>query len=80
LTNYKVVCYTMDMTIEKLYTVREACRILQISHSTLLRADRNGTIRCVRTPGGRRRVPESEIRRLLQGGERKEVPHVLGEN
>lgn len=59
----------MDMN-EKLYTMTEACKILHISPSTLRRADKAGTIRCVRTPGGgRRRIPESEIRRLLSIGQ-----------
>ena len=56
----------MAMKQEKLFTVKEACRLLQISHSTLVRADRAGTIHCLRTPGGRRRVPASEIARLLE--------------
>ena len=33
--------------------------------ATLRRADANGTIRVIRTPGGRRRVPMSEVQRYL---------------
>ena len=54
---------------EKLYTPSEAARILGISISTLRRWEREGKIRTVRTAGGHRRIPESEIRRIL--GQRK---------
>jgi putative resolvase len=53
------------MSTDKLLTVTEACKLLQISPSTLRRADENGTIRVIRTPGGRRRVPMSEVLRYL---------------
>lgn len=54
------------MTTEKLLTVTQACKLLQISPSTLRRADANGTIRVIRTPGGRRRVPMSEVMRYME--------------
>ncbi|ACX52895.1 DNA binding domain protein, excisionase family [Ammonifex degensii KC4] len=59
--------------MEKLYPLHEACRILGVSLKTLQRWDKAGKIRVVRTPGGRRRVPESEVRRLL-GVEKPPVP------
>lgn len=55
----------MKMSLEKHYTVNEACRLLGITAWTLRRWDKLGKIRVVRTVGGRRRVPESEIKRLL---------------
>ena len=67
----------MDMK-EKLYTVTEACELLQIDPSTLRRADAAGTIRCVRTPGGRRRIPASEIARLLEPLPFDELPEPEG--
>jgi len=45
--------------------MREAAKILGVSVRTIQRWDKAGKIRCIRTPGGRRRVPESEIRRIL---------------
>jgi len=51
--------------MERHYTMREAAKILGVSVRTIQRWDKAGKIRCIRTPGGRRRVPESEIRRIL---------------
>lgn len=50
--------------MDRLYTLNEAARLLGISPSTIRLWERKHRIRCVRTAGGRRRVPESEIRRL----------------
>lgn len=55
----------MYILMEKHYTMREASRILGVTVRTLQRWDKEGKIRCVRTVGGKRRVPESEIRRIL---------------
>lgn len=51
--------------MEKLYTARDACKILQIHPTTLRMWDREGKIRCVRMQNNFRRVPESEINRVL---------------
>ncbi len=51
--------------MEKLYTIRDACKILQIHPTTLRMWDREGKIRCVRMQNNFRRVPESEINRVL---------------
>ena len=59
-----MINYQLDMNDQPL-TVTEACKLLQIAPSTLRRADANGTIRVIRTPGGRRRVPMSEVQRYL---------------
>ncbi|MGQ4915723.1 MAG: IS607 family transposase [Candidatus Asgardarchaeia archaeon] len=54
------------MTVkEKLYTLKQAAEILGAHPKTIQRWDREGKIRTVRTPGGRRRIPESEIKRFL---------------
>ena len=45
--------------------MKEASRILGVSVRRLQIWDKQGKIRCVRTPGGRRRIPESELRRIL---------------
>jgi putative resolvase len=52
-----------------LLTVTDACKLLGIHPNTLRRADKEGTIRVIRTPGGRRRVPRSEVERLLSRGQ-----------
>ena len=51
--------------MEKLYTLRDACDIMQIDPTTLRKWDREGKIRCVRMQNKFRRVPESEINRIL---------------
>ncbi len=51
--------------MEKLYTLRDACNILQLHPTTLRMWDREGKIRCVRMPNNYRRIPESEINRIL---------------
>ncbi|WP_162216767.1 helix-turn-helix domain-containing protein, partial [Acidiplasma cupricumulans] len=49
----------------KIYTIREACDILQIGATTLRRWDREGKIHCIRLSNNFRRVPEEEINRIL---------------
>jgi len=49
---------------ERLYTLKEACLLLGLHPRTIQKWDKQGKIRVVRTIGGRRRIPESEIRRL----------------
>jgi len=51
--------------MEKLYTIRDACKILQLNPNTLRKWDREGKIGCVRLSNNFRRVPESEINRIL---------------
>lgn len=53
------------MMSEKLLTLREACRRLGIHPNTLRKWDKQGKLRVVRTVGGRRRIPESEVERLM---------------
>ena len=50
---------------ERLYTIKEAKKLLVVTTWTIQQWDRQGKIRCVRTVGGRRRIPESEIKRIL---------------
>ena len=51
--------------MERLYTLKEAKRLLGVTTKTIQRWDKQGKIRVVRTIGGRRRIPESEIKRIL---------------
>ena len=50
---------------ERLYTIKEAKKLLGVTTWTIQQWDRQGKIKCVRTVGGRRRIPESEIKRIL---------------
>ncbi|AEF96161.1 IS607 family transposase [Methanotorris igneus] len=65
------------MSLERLYTMKEACELLGVHIKTLQRWDREGKIKCVRTVGGKRRVPESEIKRIL-GIKDKEQRKIIG--
>jgi len=58
---------------ERLYTLKEAKRLLGVTTWTIQQWDRQGKIKCVRTVGGRRRVPESEIKRILGLKEEREI-------
>jgi len=51
--------------MERLYTLKEAKKLLGVTTKTIQRWDKEGKIRVVRTIGGRRRIPESEIKRIL---------------
>ena len=57
--------------MEKLYTIKEAKELLGVQTHTIQIWDKKGKIRVIRTPGGRRRIPESEILRI-RGEERRE--------
>ncbi|QXJ30785.1 IS607 family transposase [Saccharolobus shibatae] len=52
--------------MERLMRPREACQLLGISYSTLLRWIREGKIRAVMTEGGKYRIPYSEIKKYLE--------------
>ena len=49
----------------KLYTLKEASKLLGVHVKTIQRWGKEGKIRCVRTVGGKRRVPKPEIKRIL---------------
>lgn len=51
--------------MKEMFTTGEAAQRLGIHVSTLQRWDREGKVRVVRTVGGKRRIPASEIERLL---------------
>ena len=59
--------------MERLYTMKEASKLLGVHVKTIQKWDREGKIRCVRTVGGRRRVPESEIKRILGMHEERKI-------
>lgn len=63
-----------------MYSVGEAAQKLGVHVSTIQRWDRQGKIRVVRTAGGKRRIPESEIQRLLgiEAPSRPQAPVIYG--
>ena len=62
------------MNVERNYSPKEAASILGVTVHTIQVWDRVGKIKCLRLPSGRRRIPESEIRRVLNlQEERKEA-------
>ena len=54
------------MIKEKLYSPKEASEILGVCVATIQRWDRIGKLKVIRTPAGRRRIPQSELNRLIQ--------------
>jgi len=59
--------------MERHYTLKEASKILGVTVKTLQNWDKQGKIRVVRTVGGRRRIPESEIKRILGIQEERKI-------
>ncbi|MDN5347409.1 MAG: putative resolvase [Clostridia bacterium] len=55
----------MKPELEEHYPLRKAAEILGVHPVTLRRWEREGKIRCIRTPSGQRRFPRSEVLRLL---------------
>lgn len=75
---------------ERHYPPHVAAEVLGVTRATLHRWEKEGKIRCIRTPSGHRRFPEDEILRLLgkaptpsgageiSAGERARVPELQG--
>ena len=61
--------------MERLLRPKEACQLLSISYSTLLRWIREGKIKVVTTEGGKYRIPYSEIKKYLE--KREEIRAVI---
>ena len=53
--------------MDKLLTMKEAKELLGVSTKTIQNWDKAGIIKVVRTPGGRRRIPLSEVERIRGG-------------
>jgi len=53
--------------------MKETSNLLGVTVRTIQRWDKEGKIRCVRTVGGKRRVPESEIKRILGIHEERKI-------
>ena len=57
--------------MERSYSPKKAGEMLGVTTHTIQVWDRQGRIKCLRLPTGRRRVPESEIRRLMNIAEQR---------
>jgi len=57
----------VNNTSERLLRPKEVCDLLGVSYPTLRRWIKEGRIRAIQTLGGKYRIPESEVRRLLSG-------------
>lgn len=57
---------------QKYYTVAEVAEVLEVDRKTIRRWDAKGKIKCIRTAGGHRRIPTSEILRLQL---LRKIPH-----
>ena len=53
------------------YSVSKAGILLGVCPTTIRRWDKNGLIKCIRTPGGHRRIHKDEIERIIAGKKRK---------
>lgn len=53
------------------YTISQAGFLLGVCPTTIRRWDKNKLIRCIRTPGGHRRIHKDEIERIIAGKKRK---------
>lgn len=65
----------MPEGFERLFLPAEAGMLLGVSARTVLVWARTGKIRCVRTPCGHRRYPESVIQALLDGRPEDALPY-----
>lgn len=56
------------MTMEKkkmLYSVSEVAEVLGVSQVTIRTWNKTGKLKAIRTPGNHRRIPASELERLI---------------
>ena len=56
---------------------KEVCELLGVSYATLRRWIKEGRVKAAQTIGGKYRIPESEVRRILSGAEIKEIRAVI---
>lgn len=62
--------------MDKLYSMKQARELLGLSIRHMQKLDKVGKIHFIRTPGGRRRISEGEIKRL-RGQERQKQTYVV---
>ena len=65
---------------EESYRVGEAAEVLGVRVETLRRWERDGKLTTERTPGGQRRIPASELARLLAERREKRPAPIAGQS
>jgi len=53
---------------EKMLRSGEVAEVLGVDRHTVVKWIKEGKIRAIRLPSGRYRIPESEVRKVLEGG------------
>ena len=53
---------------ERMMRSGEVAEILGVSRHTVVKWIKEGRIRAIRLPSGRYRIPESEVKKILEGG------------
>lgn len=53
---------------ERMLRSGEVARMLGVDRHTVVKWIKEGWIKAVKLPSGRYRIPESEVRRILEGG------------
>jgi len=53
--------------MEKLLKISEVAKVLNVSMHTVLNWIKKGKLKAIRLPSGRYRIPEGEVRRILEG-------------
>ncbi|MGA1871957.1 MAG: MerR family transcriptional regulator [bacterium] len=61
--------------LERFLTTHEAARHLLVTPTTLISWIKQGHIRCWTTLGGHRRIPESEIDRIMEEMRKNKAHH-----
>lgn len=64
--------------MEETYRIGEAAEILGVRVETVRRWEREGKITASRTPGGQRRIPASDVARLLAERRASQAPIAAG--
>ena len=52
--------------MEKQYKVREVANIYGVSVQAVYKWINEGKIKCTETPGGEKRIPETELKRIME--------------
>lgn len=65
------VCKGVEVAAEKMFSPREAAKVLGISYATLKLWIYKGKIRTNKTAGGHHRIPESQLDKYLHGAREK---------
>ena len=64
-----VLVFVVDMDRrERMLRSGEVAKILGVDRHTVVKWAKEGMIRAVRFPSGRYRIPESEVKKILEGG------------